>query len=429
MKIVRIIARLNVGGPAKHVSWLAAGLASEDCQTLLVSGCVPRGEEDMRYFAEGLGVTPIFIPQMSREISARDVFAIWKIYRLLLSERPDIVHTHTAKAGTAGRLAGWLYRWTTAGTLWGKPRQIRIVHTYHGHIFHSYYNRTKTSLFLLIERILARMATDKIVVISKQQFEEINQTFRVGRSEQFSVIPLGLDIEEFAGAEASRDIVRETLGIRADEILVGIIGRLTAIKRHEFFLDAIARFKTDSGSPHRMRFVVIGDGELRPDLEALANRLGIQTDVIFTGSRKDLRNLYPALDIVALTSKNEGTPLSLLEAMANSRPIISTAVGGVVDLLGSVQWSDDSSAYVVCERGISVPPNDLTAFVAGLKRLVRDADLRSELGQNGRRFVQLNYSRERLLDDVRSLYAELVSSQGSASIAAGSAERRIESRV
>src|SRR5512145_2519965 len=192
-KIIRIIARLNVGGPAKHVVWLTAGLDQASYETLLVAGTVPEGEGDMGYFAEELGVTPLFIPDMSREISVKDITTIWKLYRLFLREKPDLVHTHTAKAGTVGRVAGFLYRWLTPRVLLGRPRKCKFVHTYHGHIFHSYYGPLKTRLFITIEKMLARLVSDRIVVISEQQANEICGHFGVGKRAHLSVIPLGLD--------------------------------------------------------------------------------------------------------------------------------------------------------------------------------------------------------------------------------------------
>ena len=191
-KVIRIIARLNVGGPAKHVVWLTSGLHEAGFNTLLVTGKVPEGEEDMSYFADEAGVLPLYIPEMSREISLKDAVTVWKLFRLFLRERPDIVHTHTAKAGTVGRTAGFLYRWLTPGTLIGKPRQCKFVHTYHGHVFHSYYGRSRTRLFLAIERLLAKLVTDRLIVVSKQQSIEIGEKFRVGRRGQIKVIPLGL---------------------------------------------------------------------------------------------------------------------------------------------------------------------------------------------------------------------------------------------
>src|SRR5687768_15890641 len=270
MKILRIIARLNVGGPARHVVWLTDGLRANGYDTTLVTGVVPPGEDDMTYFAQSAGVTPHVIPQMSREISLRDALASWKIFRLMLRERPDLVHTHTAKAGTVGRVAGLLYRWLTPAALIGKPRACRFVHTYHGHVFHSYYGPAKTRLFLTIERALARLVTDRIIVVSEQQRREINEDFKVGTPEQYAVVPLGLDLSLFSDWQAKRSRVRQVLGAD-DELLVGIVGRLTEIKNHSMFLRAAARAKElyrSAGNQRTMRFVIIGDGNLRGTLEA-----------------------------------------------------------------------------------------------------------------------------------------------------------------
>jgi len=412
MKVVRVIARLNVGGPARHVVWLTAGLR-EKCETLLVAGRVPPGEDDMGYFATANKVEPLVIPQMSREISPKDLWTIWKLYRLFVSVRPDLVHTHTAKAGTVGRVAGLLYRWLTPRTLLGRPRRCPFVHTYHGHIFHSYYGRFKTRIFLEIERMLARLATDRIIVISPQQYREIHEEFKVGRARQFAVIPLGLDTGAFSDWPNHRHVMRDELGANERDILVGIIGRLTGVKNHSLFLKTAARYKERFGmvkDGRRVRFIILGDGQLREKLEAEARELGIDTDVTFMGTRNDPENFYPALDIVALTSLNEGTPLTLIEAMANARAVIATAVGGVVDLLGEeVDSSRGSKAkgYALCERGVRVRADDAAAFCEGLARLVEDEELRGTLGERGRAFVEENYSKERLLIDITSLYDDL----------------------
>ena len=429
MKIVRVIARLNVGGPAKHVVWLTAGLRDAECETLLVAGTVPPGEDDMGYFAEEMGVKPLFISEMSREVSIKDALTIWKLYRLFVRERPDIVHTHTAKAGTVGRVAGLFYRWLTPGTFVGRPRSCKFVHTYHGHIFHSYYGRLKTRAFVNIEKALARLGTDRLVVISEQQRREINEQFRVGSADQFAVIRLGLDTQLFANWTKRRGRFRDELGADDSDILVGIVGRLTAIKNHALFLRAAALYKEQAGSPARVRFVVIGDGHLRRRLEEQVRTLGLIEDVVFTGTRKDPEFFYPALDVVALTSGNEGTPLTLIEAMLNARPVIATAVGGVVDLLGEVDANDDTtSSYSTCRRGIRVRPDDAAGFAAGLARLIGDEELRRQIGEGGRRFVTENYSKERLLDDVRSLYQQLVRTKP-ATVKARSSDRSLESRV
>lgn len=408
VKIVRIIARLNMGGPARHVVWLTAGLPAPEFETVLVTGVVPPGEEDMSYFAAQHDVEPLVIKQMSRELSPLDAVTLWKVYRLLCRERPDVVHTHTAKAGTVGRVAAFAYRWLWPSTLIGRPRRVRVVHTYHGHVFHSYYGAAKTKIFLAIERVLAWF-TDRVVVISQQQREEIHTRFGVGRAEQFAVIPLGIDLTPYADWITRRARLRTELNAADDEILVGIIGRLTEVKHHELFLRAASEYlaNTDGAGP-KVRFVIVGDGHRRTVLEAEAERLELGDRLIFLGARDDPENFYPALDIVALTSRNEGTPLTLIEGMANARPVIATAVGGVVDLLGTPESETvDSTGFSVRERGIAVVPDNAKAFSRGLALMVTDAGLRERLGNTGETFVNAEYNLARLLSDIANLYRTL----------------------
>ena len=408
MKILRVIARLNVGGPARHVVWLSEGLKSMGHETVLVTGVVPAGEDDMNYFAEAAGIKPITIPEMSRELSLGDLLAAWKIYRLMLRERPEIVHTHTAKAGALGRLAGLMYRWLTPSALTRRRPRCRFVHTFHGHVFHSYYGPTKTKLFLAIERLLAR-ATDRIVVVSEQQRREIHENFRVGRGDQFEVIPLGLDLDAFSDWKSRRSRVRAEMDATDSDTLIGIVGRLTEVKNHEMFLHAAARMKALIAAQSlrmRVRFVIVGDGRLRVSLEAKARELGLMEHITFLGTRNDPENFYPALDIVALTSLNEGTPLTLIEAMANERPVIASAVGGVADLLGPS--TSDGDGYTICERGISVKSGDVESFTRGLLCLLQDEPLRTRLSAAGKDFVNANYGKARLLRDISSLYARLL---------------------
>lgn len=399
MKIVRIIARLNVGGPARHVVWLTKSLQSEKHSSVLLTGTVPDGEEDMNYFAAENNVKPVYIAEMSRELSPKDVISLWKVFRKLLAEKPDVIHTHTAKAGTIGRAAGFLYRWLTF-------RKVKIVHTYHGHVFHSYYGNAKTKFFLAIEKTLARLATDKIVVISRQQYEEIHEKFGVGRAEQFKIVPLGIDFEPFQNSEKKRQAFRHEIGANDAAVLVGLIGRLTEIKNHEMFL-RVAQFyqsRKQSDSPE-LKFIIVGDGHLRRKLEESAETLQIEDIVIFLGNRNDTDVVYAGLDIIALTSLNEGTPLSLIEAMANARAVISTEVGGVVDLIGAVNYENEG--FAVCERGIKTASNDAEGFYRGLMFLARDRALRAQSGARGKDFVAANYSKERLIADLSGLYDEL----------------------
>jgi glycosyltransferase involved in cell wall biosynthesis len=372
MRVLRLIARLNVGGPARQVVWLSEALAKEGMEVLLVTGTVPPGEQDMSDFAAAHGVTPLVLPSMSRELSPRDLVTIWQVWRLMRRFKPDIVHTHTAKAGAVGRIAGLLY---------GRGK---FVHTYHGHVFHSYYGRWKTRLFLAIERFLARVNTDRIIVLSEQQLHEIRDEFRVGRPEQFAVVPLGIDLDE----------VRTQTGVSVphDGLVVGIVGRITAIKNHELFIKVAARCHDLA------RFVVYGDGEDRAKLEERA------PNVIFAGT-KNASEIYASLDVVALTSRNEGTPLVLIEAMACGKPVISTAVGGVADLLGEVV--EHHEGFDIRERGVTAASDDAVGFSAGLVHLLRDDSLRRALGERGRKYVESSHSKARLVADILRLYRAL----------------------
>jgi glycosyltransferase involved in cell wall biosynthesis len=401
MKIVRIIARLNVGGPARHVVWLTKALQTQEFQSVLLTGTVPEGEEDMSYFAVENNVAPIYIPEMSRELSAKDVVSLWKVFRQIWHEKPDIIHTHTAKAGTIGRVAGFFYRWLA----W---KNVKMIHTYHGHVFHSYYGKRKTGIFLFIEKTLAKL-TDKIIAISSQQKFEINEKFGVGKPSQFQVIQLGIDLVPFEAVDSKHNILREEIGAKSDEILVGFIGRLTEIKNIPLLLKTAKIYKerrqTDSS---KLKFVIIGDGNMRENLEREAAELDIKDVVTFLGNRNDSDIFYSGLDIVALTSLNEGTPLSLIEAMANGKPVISTAVGGVVDLIGEIV--EDREDFKVCTRGIRTNSDDSEGFFNGLNYLVQTENLRKTLGAKGKEFVQNHYSKERLIKDISDLYRNLIQS-------------------
>ena len=369
MRIARVIARLNVGGPARHVAWLTAALP----ESILVTGRVAPGEDDMSGFAAALGVQPIVPGEMSRAVSWRDAVVIWRLVRIFRRFRPDVIHTHTAKAGTVGRVAGLLYRLTSR-------RRVRLVHTFHGHVFHGYYGRLATALFLAVERVLARF-TDAIIVLSPLLRDEIHGRYRIGRAEQFVIIPLGLDLAPYDSAPPPPPHVG---------FVVAIVGRLTEIKDHDFFLRAFAAWQKTDAIAH-----IIGDGHLRAALEQTARDLGIADRVRFLGTRDDPEVFYREADLVALTSRNEGTPLTILEAMAAGVPVLATAVGGVPDLLGD-------------DRGVLVPPGDVRAFVAALSRLAGDAALRARLAAAGRAFVRERYAKERLVRDIRELYERLL---------------------
>lgn len=405
MKVLRIIARLNVGGPARHVVWLSKNLQDDEFRSVLIAGNIAEGEDDMDYFAAQNGVAPIYIEDLSRELSLKDLSAARRIYRQIKLYAPDIIHTHTAKAGTLGRLVAFAYRWLTWSALVGRPRPIKIVHTFHGHIFHSYYGKLQTSIYLTIEKLLAKFATDKIVVISQQQLREINQEFNVGKNSQFSVIPLGIDFENFPQSnEVCEQKLREEIGASDDEIIVGFLGRLTEIKNVSLLLNAAA---LSASSEMKLRFIIVGDGQLRARLEAESCSLGLSDRVTFLGHRSDVLELIAGMDIVALSSLNEGTPLSVIEAMASGVPVVATGVGGVVDLLGEIDETKDG--FAVCHRGIMVQSGNAPSLCDGLMFLAQNDTLRKTLSQRGKKFVRSEYSIDRLTNDMRDLYRALIS--------------------
>lgn len=417
IRVVRVIDRLNIGGPAKHVVWLTAGLSENEFETTLITGTVPKGEGDMSYFARDCEVEPVVISEMSRELGLRDIIVIVKLLLQFLKLKPQIIHTHKAKAGAAGRVAAMIYKWLTPSALWLRPRQCRIVHTYHGHVFHSYYGRLKTRLFILIERVLARTCTDRIIVVSEQQRREICEAFRVGRREQFRVVPLGIDFEELV---EDRGALRREYGVSDDEVAIGIVGRLCEVKNHSMLLESAARLMEGcNGNGPRTRFVIVGDGHLRADLEGQARDLGVADKTVFTGFREDATSLYAGLDIAALTSLNEGTPLTLIEAMCCGRAVAATEVGGVVDVMGSRRASLDG--FTVWDHGVTAPSRDAEAFARALRFLAERPELRREMGERGRAFVRARLSRDRLLSDIETLYRELIG--GEARVAVGTARR------
>jgi glycosyltransferase involved in cell wall biosynthesis len=398
IRVVRIIDRLNIGGPAKHVTWLTAGLDPERFETTLITGVVPRSEGDMGYFALAAGVKPLIIEEMSRELSLSDAVVVFKILRALFRLKPQIVHTHKAKAGAVGRVAATIYKWLTPSALRLRPRKLGVVHTYHGHIFHSYYGAAKTRLFISIERALARFCADRIVAVSERQRDEILREFKVGRCGQFTAIPLGIDFDEI---NSRRGRLRREIGAGAVDVLVGVVGRLCEVKNHAMLIESAANLKIFGTV-----FVIVGDGHLRAALEGQAHAAGLDGRVTFTGFRDDAASLYVDFDIVALTSLNEGTPLTLIEAMGCGCAVASTEVGGVADLMG--RRRETLGGFTVWDHGVTALSRDVEAFTNGLRYLIERPDLRREMGERGRAFVLSRLSKERLIDDIENLYCDLI---------------------
>jgi len=403
IRVLRMIARLNIGGPAIHVYLLTKGLDKEKFESTLVTGIISPLEGDMSYLLESENLKTIVIPELQREISFKmDLKTIAKIFRVLMSEHPDIVHTHTAKAGTSARLAALAYNFFGRNSL-------RAVHTFHGHIFEGYFSRGKSMFFILIERLLARI-TDAVIAISKTQKEDLAEKFRIAPAEKIKTVELGFELEPFLNSENERGKFRRSLGVSEDTILIGIIGRLVPIKNHVMFLRA-AKLLLERHPDRKLLFVVVGDGELRVELERFCENQGLTDHVRFCGWIREVYQVYADLDILALTSINEGTPVSIIEAMASSVPVIATDVGGVRDLLGSPNDSAHSDGVMLCERGILCRNKDPLGFAKGLDYLFesRSTDGNERVAK-ARAFVQERFNKERLLKDMENLYFELVKS-------------------
>jgi glycosyltransferase involved in cell wall biosynthesis len=380
IRVLRVIARLNIGGPALHATLLTERLDPSRYDSLLVTGVESAAEGN--YLAlHGRSLERVMVlPALGRQIrGASDLAALVALTRLMRRLRPHIVHTHTAKAGMLGRVAALLARVPV------------IVHTYHGHVFRGYFSAATTRLFVGIERWLARR-TDRLVTVGEVVRAELLQ-LGIGTPERLVVIPLGLDLDRFLDCEAVRGRLRAELGIGGGVPLIGIVARLVPIKAHEVFLDAAARLGQERPEA---RFVVVGDGERRAELEALAARRGPPGRVHFLGWRRDLDGIYADLDVVVLTSRNEGLPVSLIEAMAAARPVVATRVGGVPDLV------EDTVS------GCLVPEGNAGAVAAALRALLADPERRQVMGAAGRKRVAGAFGADRLLADVDRLYTELV---------------------
>ncbi len=391
IKILRIIARLNVGGPAIHTILLSYELDKLGYQTILVKGSEGQSEGNMMDLAGAKGVKPIVIPELGREIGLKnDLVAFYKLYKLIRQQKPDIVHTHTAKAGTLGRIAAWLG---------GVPI---IMHTFHGHVLIGYFGRFRSWVFIRIERMLACIST-RLITLSQELKKELIE-MGIGREEKFEVMPLGLELKQFSEFENLRGKFKAEFGLPDSTVLIGIIGRLVPIKGHKYFLEAakkiVSEFRVKSpelSNGQKIKFVIVGDGELRKELEEYAKELGIADSIIFTGFRQDLPEIYADLDMVVLSSLNEGTPVSIIEAMASGTPVVATDVGGVSSLV-----KDDINGFLV-------KPQDAESLSDGVLKLLKSPELRQNMGKKGRDNIFPLYDITGLVKRIDFLYKSLSS--------------------
>jgi glycosyltransferase involved in cell wall biosynthesis len=380
--VLRVIARLNVGGPAHHVSLLSGRLDAERYESLLVAGTIGHGEASFDDLVEHYGARLLTTPELGPELApGRDGRALLALASIMHRFRPDIVHTHTAKAGTLGRLAARMALGTRAV----------VVHTYHGHVLKGYFGPARTEIYREIERGLALMS-DCLVGVSEAVVRDL-VSLHVAPFAKFRTIRLGLELDEFfhVTPEAGAPLRRE-LHVQDGEILAVFVGRLVPIKRVDLLLKAVVAARAQGA---RIRLAIVGDGELRRYLEEFSNALGLDGIVSFLGFRRDLPSIAAATDVAVLSSANEGTPVALIEAAAAGRPAVATAVGGVADI-------------VTPATGRLVSPDGAEGLAAALVELAAGHDLRRVLGEAARRHVRSTYTADRLVADVDDLYRELL---------------------
>jgi glycosyltransferase involved in cell wall biosynthesis len=386
IKILRVITRLNIGGPAQHVTFLTERLNGGVFASALIAGALGRGDGDMGPLATERGIPVTVVPALGNDRGLiDDLRALLSLYRLMRAQRPTIVHLHLLKARCLGGIAAKLA---------GVPL---VVETLHGHLLGGYYRPLKQRLILTFERFIGRWLADRVIVLSETQREEVLR-LDITVPEKVDVVPLGLELERFISASQHRGSLRQELGIGQDAFLVGVVGRLVPIKGYDVLLHAVRMISTLVAD--RLMVVIVGDGPLRETLKVEAKRLGIDHLIRFLGWRRDVDRVYADLDVFVQSSFNEGTPVSLIEAMAAGTPVVATRVGGVPDVV------DDGRS------GLLVAPKDPAALAQAILTLWRAPDLRRHMGERARRDVYPRYAIDRLVARLEELYHETLANKG-----------------
>lgn len=377
--MVLIITRLDRGGSAEAVLQLASGLARRGHRVTLVTGRTVAPETDLGQFEREAGVRVILLPSLRREVRPLlDALSMVALRGLISREAPDLVHTHTSKAGILGRTAAFLAGCRT------------IVHSTHGHVFYGYFGALQTGIYVLLERMVAR-ATDGILTLTNVETADHISRKIVPRGRYFTV-PSGIDLERFRRRPEMRSEVRASLGISDCAIVVGWIGRLAPVKKPDVFLEAFASLE---GVMSAAVAVIVGEGELHRETEVLAHRLGIAERVILTGYRRDVHDLLCAMDVLVLTSSNEGFGRVIIEAMAASVPVVATRVGGIPEI---VEHGD---------TGMLVDPGDPKATALAVRSILDDPQLARRLVCAGLTRAEL-FSADRMVEETERTYLELM---------------------
>jgi glycosyltransferase involved in cell wall biosynthesis len=374
--VLRLITRMNIGGPARQAILLTKGLSAE-FPTLLAAGRPAQAEGELTDPAVPVRHVPLVRPV--RPLT--DLSCLVVVRSLLHESGARLVHTHMAKAGTIGRLAGLTS---------GRRRRPRLVHTFHGHVLHGYFAGPQQRAFVQFERFLAKH-TDVLIAVSPEVRDELLD-LGIGKAAQYRVVPLGFDLAPLLAVGAPGGPaggLRAVLGIAEHVPLAGTVGRLVPVKDHATLFSAVA-------SVPGLHLAILGDGELRATLEALARELGISDRTHFVGWWTDLPSALADLDVVVLSSRNEGTPVALIEALAASRPVVATDVGGVRHVV------QDGETGRLCG------PGDAAGLARLLQQVIAEPEASRRMAEAGRLRVAARFGYQRLLADHQSLYEELL---------------------
>jgi glycosyltransferase involved in cell wall biosynthesis len=386
VRVLHVIARLNVGGAAGQVIFLTRLLSERGYETTLIRGSEEADEGTMDYLAEQLDVRPLHMPSIRRNVGWHDLRALVALSLTIARLRPDIVHTHAAKAGTLGRLASSIAP--------GRSSRV-LVHTFHGHSLTGYFSSPTARAFRAIEHLLARRTT-RLVAVSEEVRDDL-VSLRVAEPESFEVIRCGFDFSPFLVTDADRtgrrERLRAELSVPSHARLITLVARLVPIKRVDRFL-RVANMLLERGDTY---FLVVGDGELRGALQASTDAQRLGERLIWAGFRRDIADICFASDVMVLTSDNEGTPISLIEALAAGTPVVSTHVGGV------------AAVVINGETGLIVAPDEERELADAASCLLNDEELARRLAQQGNRHVLASFGLERLIVDHDQLYRRLLS--------------------
>jgi glycosyltransferase involved in cell wall biosynthesis len=387
-RLLIVLNRLSIGGPATNTLAVAAAL-KDDFEILLVAGEPVHGEDSSAYLLDQYsGFRVQMLTSMKRAVlPLNDYHAYRQIRQIIKKFQPHIIHTHGSKPGVIARIAAW------------RLKVPVITHTYHGHVFHSYFSPFISACIIKSERWLAKKSTF-IVAINERLKQELTVDYRIAPAEKIILNRLGIDMDRMRDEDGSkRQTFRNEFQLRQNEIAIGIIGRLVPVKQHHVFIEVVAAL-LNANLSQPLRFFIVGDGDEKPKLMqqlrsksisyTLAHDFRADAPVVFTSWRKDMDAVMFGLDMVLLTSQNEGTPVSIMEAMTAGKPVVAPDVGGIAEL-----FQDNTNGLLYTH------PHSLFDYTS---QLIHSPELCSKIGASARSFASSELNLQKQVNDLRKAY-------------------------